>query len=105
MGKKKNGWINRYYFNKNAAIGETICCPICCKEFTKTSEEHTFCRVYCKNEFWKRERNENGYYTKYNELHPERYVRLARLGFTSEEREENLETCLSALRRVYDNKR
>jgi len=81
----------QYESNKKAKIGEEITCPICSEVFVKKTYQQAFCCGKCKDAYWnnKKDRHRNGYYTEYNQKHPERYRGLIGLGFTTREKEEN----------------
>lgn len=87
----EKGKIKRYDINKSAKVGEEIICPICGKRFIKKSYQQAFCSTECKDRYWnkKKDRHRKGYYSEYNQKHPERYEGLIGLGFTNREREEN----------------
>lgn len=88
---KKSKRRLQYESNKSSKTGEMIVCPICGKHFIKKSYQQAFCCTECKDAYWnnKKDRHTGGYYTKYNQKHPERYERLIGMGFTKREREEN----------------
>ena len=90
MWKKSKRRI-QYETNKAAKVGEEIVCPICGNHFTKKSYQQAFCCTKCKDAYWnnKKDRHKKGYYTQYNQKHPERYEGLIGLGFTNREKEEN----------------
>ena len=69
-----------YKFNKTAKVGTTIVCPICGETFSKRHYAQAFCCSECKDKYWnkKGDRHSKGYYTNYNNEHPERLDR----GFT-----------------------
>lgn len=72
MNKPK---INKQYlYNKEAAVGKNLICPICGTSFVKKQYSQAFCCKDCKNKFWnkKGDRHREGYYGEYNEKHPER---------------------------------
>lgn len=49
---------NKYQFNKEAKVGDTIKCAnaLCQKSFTKKSYQQAFCCTKCKDKFWNRQR-------------------------------------------------
>ena len=72
MNKSK---INKQYlYNKEAATGTNLICPICGTSFIKKQYSQAFCCKDCKNKFWnkKGDRHREGYYAEYNEKHPDR---------------------------------
>ena len=91
MSWKKSKRRMQYEANKEAKVGEVIVCPICGEKLTKKSYQQAFCSTKCKDAYWnnKKDRHKSGYYSEYNQKHPERYERLIGLGFTTREREEN----------------
>lgn len=88
---KKSKRTSQYEANKAAKVGEVIVCPICGDKIVKKSYQQAFCCTRCKDAYWngKKDRHKNGYYSKYNQEHPERYKRLIGVGLTAREREEN----------------
>ena len=91
MAHKKSKRLLQYESNKASKVGETIICPICSKEFVKKTYQQVFCCTQCKDTYWnnKKDRHRKGYYTEYNQKHPQRYEGLINLGFTKREQEEN----------------
>lgn len=75
MTQRKKAYIT----NKGKKIGDKCICPICGKEFIKKSYAHAFCCTKCKDAFWnaKKDRHRVGYYTEYDNAHPERKIRRA----------------------------
>jgi hypothetical protein len=69
-----------YKGNKIAKVGTIIVCPICGEKFTKRQYSQAFCCSACKDKYWskKGDRHISGYYSRYNQSHPERLER----GFT-----------------------
>jgi hypothetical protein len=45
-----------YQLNKSAKVGETIKCPSCKTEFTKSNYQQAFCKTkrgtWCKDQYW-----------------------------------------------------
>ena len=79
---KKN---KTYYINKEAAVGDTITCPVCCITFIKKQYSQAFCCKECKDKFWnkKGDRHSKGYYSDYNMKHPERLDRGYTKGYNN----------------------
>lgn len=69
---------NTYLTNKDKKIGDKCICPICKCEFTKTHYAQAFCCNECKVKYHndKQRGKRNGYFSKYNMKHPERYERV-----------------------------
>lgn len=93
-----------YKFNKSAKVGTTIVCPICGEMFTKRQYSQAFCCTDCKEKYWnkKGDRHSKGYYTNYNNEHPERLDR----GFTKGYNNGNVSDGPECKRKggyVYDN--
>ena len=74
-----------YSYNKDAKVGTTLICPICCENFTKRQYSQAFCCSECRNEYWNKngDRHSKGYYTKYNKEHPERLNRGYTKGYVN----------------------
>lgn len=67
-----------YLTNKDKKIGDKCICPICKCEFTKTHYAQAFCCNECKVKYHndKQRGKRNGYFSKYNMKHTERYERV-----------------------------
>ena len=91
MTFKKTTRKLQYESNKGAKVGMEIVCPICRNHFIKKTYQQAFCCTKCKDTYWnnKKDRHRIGYYSEYNQKHPERYEYLIGLGFTNREKEEN----------------
>ena len=80
--KKNNKQDKLYFYNKEAAVGDSITCPVCNTTFTKKQYSQAFCCKDCKDKFWNKrgDRHKEGYYREYNEKHPERghYIKQIR---------------------------
>ena len=75
--KDKEYQLKRYRANKQAKVGETIQCTICCKEFVKKQYSQAFCCSKCKDK-WHNDmgdRHRDGYYDLYDLKHNRFYDR------------------------------